>query len=589
MEKSASSVPVATHEAPDRGPEPAEAFRFADWIAVPATGRLRQGGREVKLEPKVMDLLVYLATRPGKVVTRDELEAHVWAGTIVGYDTVTGAIQKLRKALGEDSHRPRIIETIPKRGYRLIAPVADWGLDRSPAPGKQQSSLAFNRLGKSMVPLGLALALALAVAILAGLWLMVGERSKPSHEPGWSTDAPLVGDPPSLAVLPLANLSVDDGHDYFSDGLTEDLTTDLAKIPGLTVAATSTAFAYRGSSAAPSELGQELGVRYLLVGSLRKDDDRLRLNARLVDTISGYALWADRFEGPLEEVFRLQDRITEQIVSALKDRLRLPEVDRPSLDNQYTPDPEAYDLYLRGTASLAQLSPENLRSARTRFEQAVQADARFARAYAALANTYSLEAGHWWSADPQTSLRRGLQSAQRAVELAPALPQARYALARVLRDMGDLGRAEKEINEAIRLDPGDADGYILRASILTYAGQAQKSLGQYDIARRLNLPRSARYLFHRGQTAFTLEDYRGAIRLFEQGLEQDPNSQRLRIWLAAAYAQSGRMEDAGWLIDEFVMAHPGIAAHDIATAVPYRQESDLQRLLAALRAAGFPE
>jgi TolB-like protein/DNA-binding winged helix-turn-helix (wHTH) protein len=529
-----------------------------------------------------MDVLAYLATRPGEVVTREDLENHVWAGTVVGYDTVTGALQKLRKALGDDAHRPRIIETIPKRGYRLIAQV-----EMQHPPPEPEPPLRPPRRHLQTAVVALGGALVSAAAILGSVWLAQNIGIDLVSGPESSGDAPLIGNPPSLAVLPFTNLSGDPGDDYFSDGVTQDLTTDLAKIPGLTVAASGTVFAYRGSTASPRDLGHELGVRYLLRGSLRKGANRLRINAWLVDAESGYALWADRFEGSLDDIFRLQDGITERIVSALEARLSRASGQRPQ--DQETPDPEAYDLYLRGTASLAQLSHENLLSARSRFEQAVLADPGFARGYAALANTYSLEAGHWWSPDPRASLQKARELATRSVELAPALPQAHYALARMLRDAGDLERAAEEAKEVIRLEPAYADGHILLASILTYSGNASESLKQYQIALRLNLPQTARYLFHRGQTYFTLGDYPEAIRLFEQGLEQDPNSQRLRVWLAAAYAQTGRTEDAEWLIDEFVMAHPGISAHAIAVAVPYRHQADLQQLIAGLRAAGLPE
>jgi adenylate cyclase len=324
-----------------------------------------------------------------------------------------------------------------------------------------------------------------------------------------------------------------------------------------------------------------------LRGSLRKGANRLRINAWLVDAESGYTLWADRFEGDLDDVFRLQDGITERIVTALE--ARLPPEGRRRLEDPEAPSLEAYDLYLRGTARLAQLSHENVLSARSHFEQAVQVDPGFARAYAALANTYSLEAGHWWSPDPRESLHQARKFASRSVELAPSLAETHYALARVLREMGELERAAEEAQEVIRLDPGYADGRIMLASIQTYAGQARDGLKQYEAALRLNLPQTARYLFHRGQTYFALGDYPGAIRLFEQGLEQDPNSQRLRVWLAAAYAHASRTGDAEWLVDEFMMAHPGISAHGIADAAPFRQEADLQRLLTGLLAAGFPQ
>jgi TolB-like protein/DNA-binding winged helix-turn-helix (wHTH) protein len=264
-------------------------FRVGDWHVDPATGRVKSGTSEVKLEPKVMAVLVCLAQQPGKVVTREQLEATVWAGVVVGYDSLASTIIKLRKAFGDDSKQPRIIETVPKRGYRLIAGVGpvqrEAGVVRDEKPQAPPTTWVVTGLVTALLLLGVA------------VWLYIGSR-QPVPDPG----AGQAGPGPSIAVLPFKNISNDPGQDYFSDGITADLITDLSQISGLSVIARNSVFAYKDTDVDVRQIGRELGVLYVLEGSIRKVGDKVCISARLSDTGSGYNLWAERFDSALSDV-----------------------------------------------------------------------------------------------------------------------------------------------------------------------------------------------------------------------------------------------------------------------------------------------
>ena len=319
-------------------PGTSEPFLVADWTVDASANRLWRDGTEVRLEPKVMSVLVYLAGHPGQVVSRDELETKVWTGMVVGYDAVTNTIIKLRRALGDDPRAPRIIETISKQGYRLIADVGPT-VGEGPTPdavAPEKPAPAATAAGPRRRPLALAaglLALLLAAAFVAFYIFQL------SHEGTDAVSSPV--QPPSIAVLPFDNPTADASQEYFSNGITEDLITDLSKVSGLLVVARESAFAYKDSAESSGRIGRELGARFLLRGSLRREGQQLRLNVRLIDTRDGRALWAERYDRQLDDIFRIQDELAAEIVSALE--VKLAPEDRRRLARNHEASVEAYD------------------------------------------------------------------------------------------------------------------------------------------------------------------------------------------------------------------------------------------------------
>ena len=263
-------------------------FQLAGWTVNPSANRMSVGSDVVKLEPKVMQVLVYLVDHRGQTVTRDELASAVWSGTVVGDDAVTNAIIKLRKAFGDDSRSSQIIETIPKRGYRLIASV-------------KRASGGESATAPEIPPVGAA-----------------------------TDSAELQTARPTIAVLAFRNLSGDAAQEYFSDGITEDITTALSNTGWYYVTARHSAFSYKGKAIDVRQVGTELGVQYILEGSVRTVGNKLRVTADLIETANGRHIWGNRYDGTLADIFDFQDQITETIVGTVEGMFQRAEGERVS-------------------------------------------------------------------------------------------------------------------------------------------------------------------------------------------------------------------------------------------------------------------
>src|SRR5262249_111995 len=281
-------------------------------------------------------------------------------------------------------------------------------------------------------------------------------------------------DKPSLVVLPFVNLSNDPEQEYFSDGITEDLTSDLSKISTLFVIARNSAFTYKGKAVKVQDVSTELGVRYVLEGSVRKADSQVRITAQLIDATTGGHLWSERYDRPLQEIFALQDEVVRKIVTTL--RLQLTVQEQGILVHKTTDNLEAYDYYLRGVEHYNRYTPETNAQARQMFEQALELDPQYAEAYAWLGMTYLMEWGFQWSQDPQT-LERAYELGQKAVALDNSLPLAHQALGRISLWNKQHDQAITEEERAIALDANNADGYAYLAAMLNFAGRPEEALG----------------------------------------------------------------------------------------------------------------
>ncbi|MFQ6021537.1 MAG: adenylate/guanylate cyclase domain-containing protein [Acidiferrobacterales bacterium] len=390
---------------------------------------------------------------------------------------------------------------------------------------------------------------------------------------------------PSIAVLPFQNMSGDPEQEYFSDGMTEDLITDLSKLSGLFVISRNSVFTYKGIPVKIRDVGRELGVRYVLEGSVRKAGDKVRITAQLIDSTNGFHVWADRFDGNLTDVFALQDEVAAKIVSALE--IRLTETERQSLVRQYTDSLEAYDYLLRGLEQFSRLTRESNLSARGFYEKAVERDSEFARAYANLARTYAREFVDGWSDTPERSLQQAHELAQRAVALDDSLPQVHWVLGEVHLFSKHHAEAIEEVEKAIALDANHADAYGLLALTLHYAGTPKDSVALMEKAMRLNPRYPLDYLYVLGEIYFTLGRYDKAIDAFERALERNPVAQRPRMWLAASYAHAGRIDDAEWEVEQLVTLAPDFSLRRMQQVIPYKDPAHLEKLLNGLRKAGL--
>lgn len=555
-------------------------FRVADWRVDPASNRIIHGDKVIRLEPRVMDMLVYLADRPGQVVTRDELEANIWKGRTVSYDALTSAVQKLRKAFDDDARQPRIIETLSKKGYRLVAPV---GLpDDAPNTRHLHENPALApRNRKPWLSAGTVIALMVLLVTIAALM-----------RPGAWNSSEYMADkevtPNSIAVLPFDNLSGDPAQEYFADGMTDDLITRLARSPGLLVIARDSSFFYKNQIIDPGDLASKLGVRYILHGSIRRANEQLWVNAQLIDATTSSHLWAERYDARLGSVFDLQDDIIDKILSALSIQKDMENL-QDSRQHE-TSSTEAYDYFLHGrNRFFLYASKEDNRKARVLYQKAIELDPGYALAYAMLAWTHAFDAMNGWSELRDESLAHAHELAARAVEIDRALPVAYFVMGLVYRERGEYMKALVEAEKAIAIDPSYANAHVLLATLLYYAGRPREGLEKIKRAMTLNPHHPYNYPFHLGQAYFVLERYQEAIEALEQGLETNPSSERMRVWLAAAYARAGREEDANWEAEQVLALNSDFSLQRIQQAFPFKDPADMERFLDGLRIAGFTQ
>src|SRR5262245_52931090 len=320
--------------------------RIGEWSVEPALDALRRGGETVRLEPKAMELLVALASRPGQVVSREELLTGVWPGVVVGDEALSQAVTKLRKALGDDARAPTYIETISKRGYRLIAQVEP--LQSGPAMATPVAGRGRSQSGR-VAAVGVLLVLLIAGIYLLPTALPTARQqtaSLPSPEPRAVTDVDPAPRLPTIAVAPFESLAEDIEQVYLARGITADLTTDLSRLAGLRVIGASRAASQAPDAAQP----KQPAARYLVSGSVQRAGNQLKVNVRLMDSTTGQQLWSERYEKALGDLFAVQDEIVTRLVAALP--VKMSEAERRRLARRYTRNLEAYDHFLRGQAAL---------------------------------------------------------------------------------------------------------------------------------------------------------------------------------------------------------------------------------------------
>jgi adenylate cyclase len=394
-------------------------------------------------------------------------------------------------------------------------------------------------------------------------------------------------DRPSIAVLPFLNMIGDPAQEYFADGMTEDLITDLSKISGLCVVARNSSFTFKGQAVDVREAGRTLGAHYVVEGSVRKAGMRVRINAQLIDARSGTHIWAERYDGELTEVFELQDGILKRIVSALSVSLNVAEKQR--VESRLTSDLAAYDLFLRGRNELYRMTPPSLSAAIDLLEQAVTLDPGFASAHAYLSEArigcalLSPDAG-----DFERGLREGLEAAQAAVACDESLGLAHAFLGWSQVWLRRYDESMVSFEKALALAPNDAEVLGHYASALNYTGEPERALELLDLAARLDplLPPSLR--FTRGASLFLLERYEEALEVFRAVIHLAPAFMGARYLAIVLLVELGRTGEAQTLADEGrKLSHP--MSTEAIARVPFRDKGWLGRILAGLQAVGLPE
>jgi adenylate cyclase len=334
-------------------------------------------------------------------------------------------------------------------------------------------------------------------------------------------------------------------------------------------------------------VAKQLDVRYVVEGSVRKAGGRIRINAQLIDAKTGTHLWAERYDREAADVFDLQDEVRTKILTALT--LRLTPEEKKRVERRETTNPEAYDRWMRGRYALSNSTRQSLEAAIQQFERAVAQDPSFARAYGSLANALISQVSKAWARNPDENVDRAMGMAARAVAIDDTLPEARLVLARVYIRKRNYDRALSEIDKAIAFDPNYADGYAYRASVLVYSGRPQDALTDIDKASRMDAATPSWYHDVRGRALFSAESYKAAATAFKNSLQQNPKYNQSRLFLAAAYAHMGALDEAAWELSELDASGVHLSLDYLKTRLPFRNSSDTERVLQGLRKAGLPE
>ena len=510
---------------------------------------LCRGAALVPVEPQVFDLLVHLIRHRDRVVSKDDLLDSVWHGRIVSESALFNRINAARSAIGDTGEGQRLIKTLPRKGFRFVGPVRE-------AQGAAGAAVA-------------------AVA------------DKPVEPPKPVLTLP---DKPSIAILPFTNLSSDPEQEYFADGMVDEIITALSRFKALFVIARNSSFTYKGRAVDVKQVGRELGVRYVLEGSVRKAANRVRIMGQLVDTATGAHLWADRFDGGLGDIFDLQDQVTESVVGAIAPAVEKAEIERAR--RKPTESLDAYALYLRGLARLYQFTSRQANEEALRlFNSAIELDPDFASAYGRAAFCYVFRKINGWISGTANEIAEVKRLAQRAVELgkddAIALAAGGYALVFVVRDL-EVGPAL--IDRALVLNSNLAVAWLWGGWVKNFLGEPESAIERFARAMRLS-PLDPFVPGMRGATAFAhffLGRYDEAASWAAMALQDNPDFQPgLRI-AAASNAMAGRLEQAHKAMARLRQVNPALRVSTLKNLAPYRRE-DLSRFEEALRQAGLPE
>ena len=401
-----------------------------------------------------------------------------------------------------------------------------------------------------------------------------------------SLAAPALPDKPSIAVLPFQNMSGDTEQEFFADGITEDLITDLSKVSGLFVIARNSSFVYKSRSAKVQDIGRDLGVRFVLEGSVRKAGNRVRITAQLIDATSGGHVWAERFDRDLTDIFATQDEVVQKIVRALAITLTPGEERR--LRRRGTTNLEAYETWLRAREFLTQGTREAVVQARALHRRAIELDPVFAAPHAGLALAAVMEYVSGWRADPAQALDEAERWARRAVELSEQEPVGHMALGGVLLWRRDYDGALAECRRMIALDPNFAKGYSTAGMVMVYAGQPEKAIEKIGKSMRLDPHYSPMVLHFLAQAYFGLAQYETAANHLLARIARTPGTDSSRMLLAACYGHLGRLDDARLTWAEMLKVNPDFSLAQRARVLPYKDPAEFQRIVDGLSKAGLP-
>ena len=521
-------------------------FLFEDYTLNTDRRELRRGAASLQVEPQVFDLLTYLIRNRERVVSKDDLITSIWGGRAISDSTLTTRLNSVRCAIGDSGAEQRLIRTFPRIGIRFVGKVSE-----------PQTANGATQLGAA------------------------AETPRPAFS---------LPDLPSIAVLPFTNIGGDAEQEYFADGVVEEIITALSGFPSLFVIARNSSFTYRGRLVDVKEVGRELGVRYAVEGSVRHAGDRVRITAQLIDATSGAHLWADRFEGKLQDVFDLQDRVTASVVTAIAPKLERTEIERAR--HKPTRSLNAYDYFLRGMASFYRHNKEANNEALRLFHRAIEIDPQFAAAYGMAARCYSQRHGNRWMIQPSQEIAEAIRLARQAVELgcdnAVALCNGGWVLDYLA---GDPDAGAVFIDRARKLSPNLALAWISSGWVRFHLGDPETAIAHFAKAMRLSPLDPLMFSMQTGTAAAHFSAGRNdeAASWAERAWREKPSwLQTLRI-AAASHALAGRLDRAQEVLIPLRELDPEIRISNIRDVARFARPEDLARFEEGLRKVGVRE
>lgn len=533
----------------------------------------RDDGTTITLRPKAEMLLREFLAHPRRLLGRDELMAAVWPHAVVTDDSLVQGIGELRVALGDQAQR--LIRTVPRRGYLFEASVDAVAVALAPAISHPASPTRGPRGSEE-------LARSPGSTTVPGSLLEVGT--------GIDVSQPVAGfgGRPAIAVLPFANLSGDPEQEYFADGLTEDILTRLSMWRWLPVIARNSSFRYKGRAVDVKQIGRSLGARYVLEGSVRKAGERVRVTGQLIDAVSGHHLWAQRYERVLEDLFAIQDELTDSIVGALE-----PAVGRAVTERAHVKPPgnlDAWDLHARGWWHLQRSTRDDFATATSLLQCALQLDPGLAMAHCGLAFARVWEVFYLWTADPRQSLAEAMVSARAALAADPLDSMAYAVMAMALVFARKHDEAYAASRKAIELNPSNAGAYWALGIAHLYRGEAEPGIRATETALRIspNDVYSPSWLSVLSGCHYLGRDYVKAAEVGRLAVQRAPQSPMTWRVLAIALGQLGSLDEAREAMARFLELMPSFTSEQTARSmVPHRDEADIQHWLEGLRKAGW--
>jgi TolB-like protein/Tfp pilus assembly protein PilF len=533
-------------------------FRFADFEIDVARQELRRAGTPIPIEPQVFDLLVHLVRHRDRMVSKDELIEAVWGGRTISDAALSSRISAARRALGDDGKSQAFIRTQHKRGFRFVGVVHEDG----PAPTSRESSVAQDDAAKMRAEIDSMVA----------------------------ASAPFLSlpDKPSIAVLPLQNMSGDPEQEYFADGLTEDIITGLSRQPWFYVIARNSSFSFKGQAIDVREFAAQLGAQYVLEGSVRRASGRVRVTGQLIDAVTGNHLWADRYDRELADIFELQDDITNSVIGSVGSQILVVEAARPRRKPTHSID--AWDLVMQALPHMWRMKASEHHRARELLEQAVALDPDYAHAYGLLGWIYV----SMFNLDGRTPIGeftdKALELGTRAVALDDQEPWARLVLG-----LGHARRRRPELalthlSKAVSLNPSFALGYAGMGYALACGGQPERGLEVLEQAHRLS-PRDPFLALYsptvRYMALFALQRYEEAVEICRATTALHP--QHVGAWrlLTVSLGLLGRIEEARKMLAHTLTLQPDLSSAHVTKDTVYVDPADRQRFLEGLRKAGL--